>query len=105
MPLFKRWDGQLVTDESPLRGIVPYLMRTRNESIVYHEEIVELTRALRYIARWNEAHPEQKISPFHLLLAGVSRTLWARPKLNRFICKSSPNAVVTRGGASETLRG
>lgn len=95
MPLFSRWDGELVRDESPLRGIVPYLMRRRNESVVYHEEIVDLTRALPWIERWNAAHPTQRITPFHLLLAGCSRVLWSRSGLNRFI---SGNRIWQRKG-------
>ena len=85
MAWFKRWDGELIRDESPLRAIVPYLMRTRSESVVFHEEIVALDKALPFLARWNEAHPEQKATVFHLLMAGVARTLWARPRLNRFV--------------------
>ena len=37
MPLFRRPDGDLVRDLPPVRAIVPYLMRRRNESAVYHE--------------------------------------------------------------------
>ena len=84
MPLFGRADGTLVKDESPVRGMIPYLMLGRNESVVYHEEIIDLTRALPFIERWNACH-ENKITVFHLLLAGSAKGLWSRPGLNRFI--------------------
>jgi hypothetical protein len=37
MPLFRRPDGKRVRDVPPIRAIVPYLMRGRNESAVHHD--------------------------------------------------------------------
>jgi hypothetical protein len=84
MPLFGRSDGTLVKNLAPVRAMIPYLMLGRNESIVYHEEIVELTKTLSFLERWNAVH-ERKLTVFHLLVAGCAHGLWARPGLNRFV--------------------
>jgi len=39
MPLFPRCDGDLVAGEPPVRRIMPYLMRGRNEAAVYQETV------------------------------------------------------------------
>ncbi len=94
MPLFRRPDGTLVKDLAPVRAMIPYLMRGRNESIVYHEEIIELGKTLPFLERWNAVH-ERKLTVFHLLAAGCARGFWAREGLNRFV---SGNHIYQRKG-------
>ena len=84
MPLFSRPDGTLVPGLSPVRYIMPYLMKGRNESIVLHEARFDLSRTHAWLAQYNEGR-ERKATLFHLLLYAVSRTLHDRPGLNRFI--------------------
>lgn len=84
MPLFRRPDGKLVKDLSPVRRIIPYLMKGRNESVVYYEQIVDLSRTLPFIRAWNQTH-DHKLTLFHLLIAAAGRQLNARSGLNRFI--------------------
>ncbi|MDB4968344.1 MAG: Pyruvate/2-oxoglutarate dehydrogenase complex, dihydrolipoamide acyltransferase [Myxococcales bacterium] len=84
MPLFSRPDGTLVPGLSPVRYIMPYLMKGRNESVVLHEARFDLSRTHDWLARYNETH-ERKGTLFHLLLFAVARTLHERPGLNRFI--------------------
>lgn len=85
MPL-PRFDGTLCTDVPAYRRIVPFLMRGRNESAVYFEQTIDLTRTLPFIAEWNASHPrEQRITFFHVLLGALPRLLAERPRLNRFV--------------------
>jgi hypothetical protein len=84
MPLFGRPDGTLLEHLAPVRAMIPYLMRGRNESIVFHEEVIELTKALPFLARWNAVH-DRKLTVFHLLALGCARGFWARLGLNRFV--------------------
>src|SRR4051812_3562219 len=84
MPLFSRADGTLVPGLSPVRYIMPFLMRGRNESAVLHEARFDLSRTHAWLARWSAAH-ERKATLFHLILWAVARTLHARPGLNRFV--------------------
>ena len=79
MVFFKRQEGSLVTDEKPLRKIMPFLMPTRNESVVYFEQNISIQAALAYL----KDKPE--VSLFHLLLAAMIQCLVQFPKTNRFI--------------------
>ena len=81
----KRPDGRLVDDVAPYRRIMPYLMRGRNESAVYFEQHVDLTRTEAFVEQFNAAHPDTKITLFHLVTWGIVRTLADRPNLNRFV--------------------
>jgi hypothetical protein len=84
MPLFKRPDGTLVPGLSPVRYIMPFLMRGRNESAVLHEARFDLSRTHEWLARWSAANGK-KATLFHLILWGLARTLHERPGLNRFV--------------------
>src|SRR5688500_5316373 len=84
MPLFRRPDGELIRDESPIRRMIPYVMRTRNEAAVYHEEYYDLTLTKPWLKEWNRNH-EQAATLFHLYIWAAGRGLNARPGLNRFV--------------------
>ncbi len=84
MPLFRRPDGVLCRDILPVRRIVPYIMRGRNESAVYHEKVYDLTRTRPWLRAYNRSH-EDRATLFHLFLYACARALHARPGLNRFI--------------------
>ncbi|HEX8950953.1 MAG TPA: 2-oxo acid dehydrogenase subunit E2, partial [Polyangia bacterium] len=84
MPLFSRPDGKLVPGLSPVRYIMPFLMRGRNESAVLHETRYDLSRTHAWLRRWNETHA-RKATLFHLILFAVARALHERPGLNRFV--------------------
>jgi hypothetical protein len=64
---------------------MPYLMRGRNESVVYFEQEHDLTKTLPVIERFNKAHPDTPISLFHLVTWAAVKTLDERPNLNRFV--------------------
>ena len=83
MPVFRRSDGVLCRDLPPVRRIVPYLMRGRNESAVYHETVCDVTRSRPWLRAYNRSH-EDRATLFHLLLYACSRALHLRPGLNRF---------------------
>src|SRR4051812_35327228 len=84
MPLFSRADGTLVPGLSPVRYIMPFLMRGRNESAVLHEARFDLSRTHGWLQRWSAANG-RKATLFHLMLWAVARTLHERPGLNRFV--------------------
>src|SRR5271154_3063817 len=86
MPLFRRSDGELVTQVSDVRRMMPYIMRGRNESIVYHAMHVKIGKALAWIREYNRNRPRyQYASLFHLGLYVCSRLLHERPGVNRFV--------------------
>jgi hypothetical protein len=86
MPLFRRPDGELVKNESPVRSIMPYIMRGRNESIIYHEAWYDITKARAFLRAFNHEHDrDQPATLFHLFMWACAQTLADRPGLNRFV--------------------
>ncbi len=83
--LFKRSDGTLAKDLPLTRLMMPVLMRTRTEATVYFEQELDVTDALRRIDAFNQAHPETKITIFHVYMWALTRALSERPRLNRFV--------------------
>lgn len=83
-PLFRRPDGDLVTDESNVRRMMPFLMRGRNESAVYHEQNCEITKARTWLRSYNQTH-RQAATLFHLMLFAIARGFHERPGINRFV--------------------
>lgn len=80
-----RWrpDGDLVRNVPDVRRIMPFLMRTRNESIVFFEQKVHTEQAKRFLQDFREA-TGLRATLLHLLIWASARTLDARPRLNRF---------------------
>ncbi|MEI8255455.1 MAG: hypothetical protein WCJ30_07240, partial [Deltaproteobacteria bacterium] len=86
MPLFRRPDGDLVRDLPNVRRIMPYLMRGRNESAVYHEARYGTERARAWLHTFNLSRPgAAPATLFHLYLWACARALHERPGLNRFV--------------------
>lgn len=83
--LTSRPDATRCTDISAARGIMPFLMPGRTESAVGFEQQLDLTKTQPFIDGWNERHPEQRISVFHVFLFAMGRTLREWPRLNRFV--------------------
>lgn len=83
--LKKRPDATLATDVPAYRRIMPYLMRGANESAVYFDLELDMTKPLDFIERWNEEHDETPISIFHLVLWAAVKVIDERPRLNRFV--------------------
>lgn len=105
--LLSRPDGTRTRGVPALRAMMPFLMRTRNESVVYFEQEIDLSRTLPFLDRKNrergtptpttttppsppapapgDAPARPAIHLFHLLLWAYVRTWAARPHLNRFI--------------------
>jgi len=84
MPIFNRHDGDAVRHATPMRRIMPYLMRGRNESIVLHDSVFRIEQTRTWLKAYNRTHAE-RATLFHLLAYAVAQTLHARPELNRFV--------------------
>ncbi|HUL59922.1 MAG TPA: hypothetical protein VLU43_11630 [Anaeromyxobacteraceae bacterium] len=83
MPLFRRADGDPVA-ESPVRRIMPYLMRGRNESTVYQDTVFRIAAARSWLHAYNRSHAD-RATLFHLVAYASARALHERPVLNRFV--------------------
>lgn len=80
--MFGPHDGRRVAVH-PYRKMMAFLMRGRNESAVYFEQRLDLTRTLPWIAAYNEK-TASRATLFHLLLHGLAGVLHERERLNRF---------------------
>jgi len=84
MPLFRRHDGDLVRGLSPVRRVMPYLMRGRNESIVFHDSTYRAAALLEWLAAYNRCHAG-RATAFHVLVYACGQALHVRPEMNRFV--------------------
>jgi 2-oxoacid dehydrogenase/acyltransferase catalytic subunit len=84
MPLFRRPDGKRVRDVPPIRAIMPYLMRGRNESAVYHDSVYDVGATRAWLKAYNRSHAD-RATLFHLFAWACARALHERPELNRFV--------------------
>lgn len=81
----RRADATLVTDVPATRRIMPYIMRGRNESVVYFDQEIDLSRTDEFISSFNRSRDGLKVTLFHLVLWAAARVLNERPRLNRFV--------------------
>lgn len=80
--MFGPHDGRRV-HVHPYRRMMAFLMRGRNESAVYFEQQLDLSRTLPWLAAWNREHGT-RANVFHLVLHGLATVLHERERLNRF---------------------
>lgn len=85
--LFSRPDGTRAKDLPPYRRIMPFIMRSKNESVAYFEQTLDLTKTEAFIREWNR-RGGKKITLYHLFVWGVVQVLAKRPRLNRFVAGS-----------------
>lgn len=84
MPFKYRPDGKYVENLSLTRRIMPFIMRGRNESIVYFEQKIPAENAIKFLSSIRQK-TGQKATILHLLLWISGQILHSRPRLNRFI--------------------
>ena len=85
MPIFRRPDGDLLARAPTLRRLMPFLMPTRNESVVYFEQQIEVAAAMELVGRLNAQRPGRRVTLFQVVLFALMRTFAARADLNRFV--------------------
>ena len=81
--MFGPHDGDRVAPP-PYRRMMSFLMRGRNESAVYFEQHLDLTRTLPWLAARKIGAPAAKATLFHLVLHALATLLHQRERLNRF---------------------
>lgn len=81
--LKKRPDGRVVKTIPPIQKIMPYIMKTRTDSMNMYDDVFNCEEWDSYI---KEKEAEGlKMSYMHIFIAGVVRMIALRPQLNRFI--------------------
>ena len=79
----KRPDGRAIKQLEPMQKIMPYIMKTRTDSMNMYEDTFHCEGMDAYIKA--KAEEGVKLGYMHILIAAVVRLLALRPQLNRFI--------------------
>ncbi|MGH7858118.1 MAG: 2-oxo acid dehydrogenase subunit E2 [Candidatus Binatia bacterium] len=82
--LSRRPDG-LPVDRLPLvRRFMPFVIRRRNEALVWFEHDIEVDSALEFARRYGNER-DVSVTFFHLVLRSLARVFAEFPKLNRYV--------------------
>jgi len=84
MPFQWRPDGDYVRDLPRARRIMPFIMRKRNESIVFFEQKLDASRTLTFLNEFR-SRTGLHATMLHLLIWASGQLLKDRPRMNRFI--------------------
>ena len=79
----KRPDGRIIRNLDPMQQIMPYIMKTRNDSMNMFEDTFACEPWDSYIKE--KAEQSVKINYMHIFIAAIVRIIALRPQLNRFI--------------------
>lgn len=82
--MFKnRYDGRRIKTLEPLQMIIPYIMKTRTDSMNMFEDAISCEPLDNYIKEKEEQGI--KLTYMHIFIAAIVRMFALRPKLNRFV--------------------
>ena len=79
----KRTDGRQVRTLEPIQRIMPYIMKTRTDSMNMFQDTISCQYLDDYIRE--KAEQGIKLEYIHIVLATMVRLLALRPQLNRFV--------------------
>lgn len=79
----KRPDGRAIQNLEPMQQIMPYIMKTRCDSMNMYEDTFDCKSMDDYIKA--KAAEGIKLSYMHIIIAAVVRLIALRPQLNRFV--------------------
>jgi hypothetical protein len=81
----KRPDGTYIRNLHFFTQMMPYLLPTRSEAVIYFEQEYDLTKTLEYIRERKRDAGGVKITLFYIILFAAIRTIALKPKMNRFV--------------------
>ena len=80
---FKRADGRVLRDLNPMDQIMPYIMKTRTDSMNMYEDTFACEPMDKYIKE--KAAEGIQLGYMHIIIAAIVRLMALRPHLNRFV--------------------
>jgi len=81
----KRPDGTYIPNLHFFMQLLPYLMRSRSDAVIYFEQEFDVTGTLEYIRKNKKDKTMPNISMFYIFLYSAIRAIAHRPKMNRFV--------------------
>lgn len=79
----KRPDGRLIKNLEPMQQIMPYIMKTRTDSMNMYDDTFDCAPMDAYIKK--KAEQGIELSYMHIIIAALVRLIALRPQLNRFV--------------------
>ena len=79
----KRPDGRIIRDLEPMQQIMPYIMKTRTDSMNMYEDTFDCAPLDAYIKQ--KAELGIHLNYMHIVIAALVRLIALRPQLNRFV--------------------
>lgn len=79
----KRPDGRVIRTLDPMQQIMPYLLKTRTDSMNMYDDTFPCEPLDAYIKE--KAAQGIKIQYMHIIIAAIVRLMALRPQLNRFV--------------------
>ena len=79
-----RYDGYLIRNCDPLFQLIPSIMRTRTDSMVYFDYELEITELEKFV-RLHRATDIPNLRMLHVFMASMVRVTSQMPHLNRFV--------------------
>ena len=83
-----RPDAWLVRGLDSMHQIMPYIMPNRTDNEAVMTETIDLTALNAWLKEKNVEGIEFKYTMFHAILAALTKTIYERPLLNRFISRN-----------------
>ena len=80
-----RKDGWRLRHTHSFFAVMPHIMKTRADSQVYFDEMVDIEELEKYVRRIRREYDMPYFSMYHLFLAAMLRMFVLRPRLNRFV--------------------
>ncbi len=80
-----RKDARRVRGLDAMHVFMPYLLPNRTDNEAFVTETVDLTAINDFLKEKNKDNPAYKYTIFHVVAAALAKTLYLRPKLNRFV--------------------
>ena len=81
----KRPDGTYIRNLHFFNQLMPYLLPTRSEAVIFFEQKFDVTKTLEYIHKKRKDNNKIKITLFNIIMYAALRITAQRPKLNRFV--------------------
>ena len=80
-----RRDARWVREAPPLQTIMAHLMKGRIANEAYLNYKLDVTELKEYLRQKNELHPDYKTTVFQALIFALTKMVYERPAMNRFI--------------------
>jgi hypothetical protein len=94
MAYYWRPDGDFIKKLPNTRKLMPYIMRNRNESVVYFEQKIDVKNTIPFLSNVSKKLGKN-VTLFYLLIWRIAQVFHLRPGLNRFV---SGNRLYQRRG-------